>query len=235
MPKKPVVEQDVMGEDELRRRVDAIAWWHSIALPYGITTPGKPHCTKMLDDVGMLLPEDMTGMTVLDLGAWDGMYSFFCEKRGAEVCAVDLWGGHVNRDYAVGFDLAREVLGSKVEKCPGDVMNSPWGDRKFNVVLFLGMLYHMRHPLLALELAHKACLDFILVETHVVLFNEGSPAAMFYPGTELGGDCSNWWGLNPECVLALMESAGFRNCASISVEPAGYAPLAGRMFALGEV
>ena len=219
-----------MDATELQRRVDAIDWWHPIELPHGIVTPGRGNHYAKLAQVLKLLPEDLSGLTVLDLGAWDGLYSFACARRGATVISVDQWRrGNERTDQ--GFDLVNEVHGYPVEKCPGDVVDRPWGDREFDVVLCLGLLYHLRNPLLALDLMRQACRWKIIVETHVELFNVGQPAAAFYPGEVLNSDGSNWFGPNPECVLAWLTETGFTDAEPVSVEPAGYAPRAGRMFA----
>ena len=103
------------------------------------------------------LPSSLAGRTVLDIGAWDGFFSFEAERRGAaRVVAADYyawhgigWGTHQGK---AGFTLARECLGSRVEDLDIDVMDlSPERVGTFDVVLFLGVLYHLRHPLLALE------------------------------------------------------------------------------------
>ena len=80
----------------------------------------------------------------------------------------------------------------------------------FDIVLFAGVLYHMRHPLLALERVSEICTDTLIVETHLDALTLDRPAMVFYPGGELGGDTSNWWGPNPPCVAAMLRDVGFR-------------------------
>ena len=94
------------------------------------------------------------GLSVLDIGAWDGFFSFECERRGASrVVAADYFSWHGSGwGTKAGFTLARDVLGSKVEDVDIDVMDlTPERVGTFDLVLFLGVLYHLRHPLLALE------------------------------------------------------------------------------------
>jgi len=99
------------------------------------------------------MPENLAGKTVLDVGAWDGFFSFESERRRAErVLATDsfCWSGEGGTK--AGFELARKVLNSKVEDVEMDVLDlSPENIGTFDIVLFLGVLYHMRRPLLALE------------------------------------------------------------------------------------
>ena len=138
--------------DDLRRRVAEINWFHSIDLGNGLVTPGWDDSPLRLAQMG--IPADLTGTTVLDVGAWDGYFSFEAERRGADrVLAVDSfsWEGEGWGSKA-GFELAHEALGSRVESKAIDVLDlSPETVGVFDLVLFLGVLYHMRDPLLALE------------------------------------------------------------------------------------
>ncbi len=158
------------------------------------------------------MPADLTSKSVLDLCAWNGFFSFEAERRGARrVLAVDYfcWSGP-GWGTKAGFDLAREALGSKVEDREIDVLDvSPDNTGVFDVVLFLGVLYHMRHPLLALEKVSAVTGEMLILETHVDLTTINRPAMAFYPGAELGGDASNWYGPNEACVIAMLKDVGF--------------------------
>src|SRR5437879_7385162 len=134
--------------DDLKRRVDRIRWWHTIDLGGGVITPGASDNLKTLPKLG--LPERLDGKAVLDIGAWDGFFSFEAERRGAaRVLATDSfsWDGS-NWSTKAGFQLARRALGSRVEDETIDVLDlAPERSGTFDVVLFLGALYHMRHPM----------------------------------------------------------------------------------------
>ena len=135
-------------------------------------------------------------MKVLDLGAADGGCAFQAERLGAaSVLATDsyLWGDAPGTSRAA-FDCAREALGSKVEGRYLAVLDhSPETAGVFDLVLFLGVLYHMRHPLLALERLFSVTVGQAIVESHVDLLDHDRPAMAFYPTNELNGDPSNWW------------------------------------------
>jgi tRNA (mo5U34)-methyltransferase len=141
------------GED-VRRRVEALRWYHTIDLGQGIVTRGVDDTPLRLARLD--LPSSFAGRSVLDIGAWDGFFSFDAERRGASrVVATDHYSWHGpgwgTNDGKAGFKLAREILGSRVEDDDIDVMElSPERVGTFDVVLFLGVLYHLRHPLLAL-------------------------------------------------------------------------------------
>jgi tRNA (mo5U34)-methyltransferase len=202
--------------DSLQQEIAAVDWYHTMDLGNGITTPGR---------VGCLSPEQLEigrldGMTVLDIGAWDGAYSFMAERLGARrVLATDLvvWS-EVWKTGNAGFQLARRVLKSNVEDMTIDVMDlSPSRPGVFDVVLFLGVLYHLRHPLLALERIFNVVGEQLILETHIDLADLSRPAMAFYPGTELAGDPTNWWAPNPPAVEAMLKSVGFRTVKTISI------------------
>ena len=200
-----------MQIDELRRRVGEIDWFHTIDLGNGVVTPGIDPSPKKLHAIGM--PTDLTGKSVLDLGAWNGFFSFEAERRGARrVLAADYfcWSGP-GWGTKDGFDLAREALGSKVEDREIDILDvSPDSTGVFDTVLLLGVLYHMRHPLLALEKVSAVTGGMLILETHVDLTTINRPAMAFYPGSELGQDGSNWCGPNESCVIAMLKDVGFK-------------------------
>jgi len=209
-----------MDIDELKAQVAQIKWWHTIDFGNGIITPGKGDSPAMLKRLDF--PENLQGMTVLDIGAWDGFYSFEAERRGAaRVLAVDsfVWQGFGGGSKA-GFELARRALDSQVEDMEIEVLDlSPEKVGTFDLVLFLGVLYHMRHPLLALEKVYSVTRNMVIVETHVDLRRCEQPAMRFYPTIELGGDGSNWWGPNPPAVIAMLESVGFQKVKTIHFAP----------------
>lgn len=198
-----------MAQD-IRKRVSKIQWFHTLDLGRGIVTPGVDDTPQKLRDIA--LPDDLTEQTVLDIGAWDGFFSFTAEQRGAaRVLATDsyCWSGKTwgTKD---GFNLARSVLESHVEDRAIDVMElSPESVGIFDLVLFLGVLYHLRHPLLALERVASVTRTRLILETEVDLIGRRRPAMAFYPGTELNRDPTNWWAPNPRCLTDMLKSVGF--------------------------
>ena len=198
-----------MTPDELRRRAGDVRWFHTMDLGRGVVTTGVTDPRRILGRLGL---PDLHGRTVLDVGAWDGFFSFEAERRGAaRVVATDRfsWGGP-GWGTKDGFDLAREALGSHVEAVEVDVMDlDPARLGTFDVVLFLGVLYHMRDPLGALERVAAVTGDLLVVETEVGMLLHRRPAAAFYPGVELAGDETNWWAPNPAAVIGMLHTVGF--------------------------
>jgi tRNA (mo5U34)-methyltransferase len=205
--------------DELKRRVSEVRWFHSIDLGQGIVTPGRDRSASKLRT--LRFPERMDGRTVLDIGAFDGFFAFEAERRGAKrVVAVDsiVWN---SPDYGkAGFELAREALGSSVVDHESEVADlRPEDIGTFDIVLFLGVLYHLRDPLGALTAVASVCADQLILETFVDLLGCGRPAAAFYPHDELGGDPSNWWGPNVPAVEGMLKAVGFTTVNVVSVTP----------------
>lgn len=227
--------------DELRARVNAIPWYHSIDLGHGVITPGD---SKTVPLAGDELP-DFSGRSVLDIGAWDGYYSFLAERRGASrVVALDhyVWGvdfaarqayweecrsrGELpdpERDLTDfwrpdllagrrGFDLAHEALGSRVEAVVGDFMSMGADSLGvFDVVLFLGVLYHLQEPLAGLRRVRELTKEVAVIETEAieVLGYPQQKLLLFLPGDELGGDYTNWYVPTVPALEGLCLAAGF--------------------------
>jgi tRNA (mo5U34)-methyltransferase len=204
-----------MNADELRARVGAIRWFHRMDLG-GVVTPGVTDCAVVLER--LCLP-DLRGRTVLDIGAWDGFYSFEAERRGASrVLATDSfsWGGG-GWGTKAGFELAREALGSRVEDLTIDVMDlAPDRTGQFDVVFLLGVLYHLRDPLRALERVASVTRECLVLETVVDLVGYDRPAMVFYPGRELNADPTNWWGPNVPALEAMLRTVGFARTVSMT-------------------
>jgi len=214
-----------MTREEKLQRIKSRQWYHSIDIEDGLVTPGAHSPADLRRTLERLqLPVRLDGLSVLDIGAWDGYFSFEAERRGARrVVAYDV----VPADY-FGFATARDLLGSGVEYVQGSVYDL----RKehvgtFDIVLFAGVLYHLRYPLLALDRIHAICDGYILLESHcldnfVVLADgrvttleqidpclERIPLYRFYPANDLNGDYSNWFAPNRRAIEDGLRTAGF--------------------------
>ena len=194
-----------------RNQRTAKGWWHSFELPDGTRIDGVNTLDSLRNRLGQFpVPDDLRGKRVLDIGTWDGWFAFEMERRGAEVVAIDCWENPL-------FHEMHARLQSRVEYHQLDMFDlTPERIGRFDIVLFMGVLYHLKHPLLALErvcalTTDLACVDsFILREEH----RPGDPlsgrAVMeFYETNQMGGQTDNWSGPNLECLLAFCRTAGF--------------------------
>ena len=189
-------------------RVNTIGWFHRIDLGHGIITPGADDTPRKI--AAIHLPENLRGKTVIDVGAWDGAFSFECERRHASrVLATDhyVW----ERVGHIGFDLAHEALRSRVERKTIPVEDlSPETVGVFDLVLFLGVLYHAQDPMRYLRNIVSICRGQLILETHIDALDYPRPAAVFYPLDTLNHDASNYWGPNPACVESMLLEVGFQ-------------------------
>jgi len=201
-------------------------WFHSIDVGDGLVTPGT--CSvdyqRFMWDT-LKLPTDMRGLRVLDVGTYDGYFAFECERRGAEVVAID-----VNPADCRCFAVARQLLDSRVtfhQMSVYDLREETLGGT-FDLVLCLGVYYHLRHLFVALDSLWRIARSEVRIETHVIdhhfVLADGSvvelkdidkrlvdvPIYRFYRFNELNrSDYSNWFGGNVAAVKDSLASAGF--------------------------
>jgi tRNA (mo5U34)-methyltransferase len=203
---------------------EAPYWHHRIELAPGIFTPGMQDTQALLLQVSF--PEDLSGKRVLDIGARDGFFSFEAERRGAsEVVALDNVPPHLT-----GFNVAHKILDSNVKWITGNVYDvNPSDLGHFDLVLFLGVIYHLRHPLLALDRIYEIVSESgeLIIESHVIDgglvdksgnwrnlkdYHEELPnlaLAQFYPKSELGNDETSKWAPNLTGLCGWVDAAGF--------------------------
>ena len=209
---KPEAGNAGTDPENLRRKVFARRWFHRIDLGHGIVTPGVDDSPMKLGHIGM--PENLTGKSVLDIGAYDGFFSFEAERRGASrVVAADLfaWSQSTGMADGEGFKIAHAALHSRVERKLTAVEDiSPETVGMFDLVLFLGVFYHAPDPFRYLHAAASVCREMMILETHVDGLDYNRPVMVFYPGKTLNNDPTNKWGPNLLCVEALLKEVGFK-------------------------
>jgi tRNA (mo5U34)-methyltransferase len=212
-------EERTLTSQLLAERVGSLRWYHRMPLPGGIITPGVADAHRVVSR--LRLPSSLTGKSVLDIGAWDGYYSFACAQRGAaRVLATDsfAWSGE-SWGSKEGFLLARDALNLNelVDDLNIDVMDiSP--DRlggTFDVVLLLGVLYHLRDPITALERVASVCNDLLIIETEIAFEWLPWAAARVFPYRELNGDDTNWYAYNVKAMKGLLQRVGFKEVSVI--------------------
>jgi tRNA (mo5U34)-methyltransferase len=196
--------------ETLQAEVDSRTWFHTIDLGNGVRTPGQKDTPT---EVGIMHLPDTTGRSVLDIGAYDGFYSFESERRGAaRVVAADSWSWNwPGCDARRNFDLAHEVLHSSVEAktvMVEDLSPETVGGT-FDIVLFLGVLYHAPDPLGYLKAVRSVTAGVAVVETIVDLLDIDVPAAAYYAADSMNADSSNVFGPNPAAVEGMLLDAGF--------------------------
>jgi tRNA (mo5U34)-methyltransferase len=214
---------------EIRRRAEALGpWFHNLDLGGGVRTAPD----HFLGDYPAVkwrrfahaIPEDLRGRSVLDIGCNGGFYAIEMKRRGAaRVVGIDS-----DEDYLAQARFAAEVTGQEIEFHRLSVYDVGRLGERFDVVLFMGVLYHLRHPLLALDLIHEhVARDLLVFQSMQRGSSEVEPAAADYefgetehfdrPGWpklhfvehRYARDPTNWWVPNRACVEAMLRSAGF--------------------------
>ena len=221
------MRQRITDQETIRRMLsDHGRWWHEIEVAPGIVTPGDDSNRMklpILDSIG--LPANLSGRRVLDIGCSDGYFSFEAEKRGAEVTAIDF----VPETYT-GFAVAREILGSSAEYRMDNVYNlTPESYGYFDVVFFLGVIYHLRKPLAALDAIRSVMKPGAQLFVATMMIDEyfqlpdgtvttlaalnpvlpSVPLWQAYPGDSLNGDFTNCFAPNRRALEVALEEAGF--------------------------
>jgi tRNA (mo5U34)-methyltransferase len=216
----------ITDEKRIRSLMKSVKYWyHQIELAPGVVTPGVNDSQSQLNNLNALgLPSDCSQLRVLDIGCSDGFFSFEMERRGATVVAVDY-----TRPDVTGFSVASQILGSNVVHIVENVYDlSPEKYGLFDLVLFLGVLYHLRNPMLALDRIRRVTkVDGLLfvesqLATDRTLSSLATPAWQFFPRNSLNNDESTKWAPNLEGLKSAAEEAQFKVSDSSVCGARGY-------------
>lgn len=202
------------GSEERAHRIladESIVWYQRFELAPGVWTPGVADTLDLMARARM--PEDMSGLTVLDVGTSNGALAFEAERRGASrVVAVDLY-----EPTWFGFSTLAEHFGSKASFVRASVYELPVVlAERFDVVAFFGVLYHLRHPLLGLDAVRRMANRWVFIETAVADASLPDPLLQekglvrFFRSAELGSDSSNWFAPTTATLVDWCYSAGLR-------------------------
>jgi tRNA (mo5U34)-methyltransferase len=232
-------------------------WHHSINVGDGVVTPGGKTPAHHHDDLVRLhLPAvALANKSVLDIGAWDGYYTFMAEGAAASrVVALDHYAWSVDYQKAAayatrqcangepirafhtvpelwdpvglpgkcGFDLARRLLNSRAEVVVDDFMTMDLAALgTFDVVLLLGVIYHLEEPLRALRRLRQVTHGFAAIETEAVLLpgRPGRPLWQFVDAAQLNNDPSIWWVPTAEGLRSMCLAAGFARAEVVAGPP----------------
>jgi len=214
--------------DPTAREIARLApWFHNLHLPSGHQTaadhPLGDFPRVKWWELSSAVPDDLSGWRALDVGCNAGFYSFALARRGADVLAIDNDEHYLRqaRWAAERFGLADEIQFEQLEVY--DLARRP---ERFDLVLFLGVLYHLRHPLLALDLLAEKTERLLVLQTLTMpgddklrpppnlpidrrerLLEPGWPKLAFVE-RRLAGDPTNWWAPNEACVEGMLRSCG---------------------------
>jgi tRNA (mo5U34)-methyltransferase len=246
-----------LSGDEIRARIQSLGpWFHNIELGGIATAPEHflgDYPQNKWRQFSHALPADLCGASVLDIGCNGGFYAIEMKRRGAKrVLGIDF-----DQDYLDQAEFAAEVNGLDIEFRQLSVYEVGRLKERFDIVLFLGVFYHLRYPLLALDLirAHVVKDLFVFqamqrgdpavepVAPDYEFFGQAPFDAPGYPKLHFvehafAGDPTNWWVPNRACVEALLRASGFSIVShpeeEVYVCRAGAIPPAGRAISQSE-
>lgn len=213
---------------QIRARVESLGeWFHNLNLRGVQTAPSHflgdyPQCKWQ--SFAHAIPQDLSGRTVLDIGCNAGFYSIEMKRRGAgRVVGIDF-----DETYLEQARFAAQVCEADIEFKQLSVYDVGDLGEKFDFVLFMGVFYHLRHPLLALDLIHEHVAKDLFVfqsmqrgSTEVLnldndypfqetdIFQRPGYPQMYFVERKYCGDPTNWWIPNQACVEAMLRSSGF--------------------------
>jgi len=214
-----------MDRQEILSKINSVQWYQKFEILPGIFTPGKVPTDPKVLFAHLGLPSDLAGKRVLEIGTWDGPVAFECEARGAVVTGLD-----IQDPCKTGFNVAKEILNSKVEYVQGSVYDlTVLLKNSFDYVFFLGVFYHLKNPVLAFEqiasilrddgvLVYEGeCLRLYAEDTVGSPYQDEQirqlalsqlPISLFYADTYKGDD-SSWFVPNAACLRSWLRAAGF--------------------------
>lgn len=185
------------------KEMNDIQFWHKIQLEDGRVTPGKVDIQALEGDY-LFSVLDFKGKSVLDIGCWDGYFSFMAERRGAtRVVGFDnpdfRWGG------MDGFEFLHDHFKSSVQFVKGTIFQPL--DEKFDVVLCYGVLYHLNDPLTAAINTFQMSKGIVIFEG--LMFEDERPLMSLLEPGELGGDYSNIYTISTGYLTKVARMNGF--------------------------
>jgi tRNA (mo5U34)-methyltransferase len=221
-------DAETLTPEALEARVRELGpWFHNLTLKGVKTAPDHflgDYPSFKFANFAHVIPQDLTGKSVLDIGCNAGFYSMEMKRRGASrVVGVDSEDLYLNQAR-----FAAEVNGLDIEYRKLSVYDVAQLGEKFDFVIFMGVLYHLRHPLLALDLLREHVVgDLLLFQSmqrgsedtldvganhefwETELFDLPAYPKLHFIEHSYANDPTNWWVPNAACAEAMLRSSGF--------------------------
>jgi tRNA (mo5U34)-methyltransferase len=236
--------EQLRSEDGLRRSIESLApWFHNIHLPDGTQTAPQHFLgdfpMRKWAQIAPHIPADLCGWSVLDIGCNAGFYSIELAKRGADVLGIDS-DEHYLRQARWVAEQFKTRSRPRFERM--QIHDLAWIGRRFDLVLFMGVFYHLRYPALALDTVSSLVNRLMIFQTLTSdseeiyghepslkpdgdypitardIFHAPGWPRMAFVENKYSGDPTNWWVPNHSCIEAMLRSTGFESVERIAHE-----------------
>lgn len=220
----------ITADAKLQADIESLKpWFHNLHLPNGVQTAPDHYFGDFPSfkwvDIRKAIPEDLSGCSALDIGCNAGFYSFELAKRGAQVLGIDL-----DPHYLKQANWAAKEMGltNKVTFRQMQVYDLAKLDQDFDVIIFMGVFYHLRYPMLALDIITQKLKKLLVFQTLTMpgeevftskpdmtiddrdqMLEKGWPAMAFIE-KKLAKDPTNWWAPNHACIEAMLRTCGLK-------------------------
>ena len=196
----------------------------TIDLKNGTSTDGQVDY-RHLPELFNMHNIDLNDNRVLDIASNDGFWAFWAEDRGAKVLSIDVdtynrydWGHDIPENYlkhkenkADNFNLIKGIRKSNVERRSISIYDLNAKDfGQFDLVLNFGLMYHLRHPLLALDKMREVCSSTAIIRTSTFDYGNNLPISMFLEDDVIIS-ITNWTIINVSCMLHWLKNVGFKH------------------------
>jgi tRNA (mo5U34)-methyltransferase len=178
-------------------------WYHRFEIFPKVFTPGVYDPSGVL--AGLELPNDLSGQRLLEIGPADGYFTKQLALRGASITAFD----YVAKDF-FGFAIMEKLHGASFDFIQGNIYDlSKLDFQPFDLVLCMGVLYHMPDMIRALHVLRGVCADCLILETLIATDLGDEPRARYHPAASLNDDPTNFWSPNIACIESMLTDVGF--------------------------
>lgn len=218
------------GSEKLSQEIEALKpWFHNLHLPNGVQTAPDHYFGDFpmfkWKDIKDAIPADLNGCTALDIGCNAGFYSFELAKRGAQVLGIDLDPHYLKQARWAAKQMGLE---HKVAFKQMQVYDLASLDQSFDIIIFMGVFYHLRYPMLALDIVTQKLKKLMVFQTLTMpgeavftpkpdmtidereqMLEKGWPSMAFIE-KRLAKDPTNWWAPNHACIEAMLRTCGLK-------------------------
>ena len=216
-----IVFQSNHSKEEIKKYLEQNNTWYHAMNINGIQTKNTRTSSQYQMWISQVIPDDLTGKNILDVGCADGFYSFLCEQRNANrILAIDYEGFDIQKKMSESekeintnnFELHKKFLDSKVEYRNLDVYDIDLINETFDFVLFFGVYYHLENLIYALKKIYSVVNGSIFLAGHIL---ESENPIMYYYDTSQTRDNPNWFSpivASPQCLINIAKGiCGFKN------------------------